>query len=174
MARKAIHSLGVGDDFEGRQITKQTMALTNAGDGLSRAMKVAAETHKPGDKVFVLMETTVGKITFDPFDDTLCARNETLKAEVATIVDEAFAKETIDKQRAAEKAHEDEQSGQGDFLKLAEDHDAGLHDTPNEQCPKCANSNVTPIGGKDSTKDKPARAPRRSRGAKATDSPASE
>lgn len=157
MASKSDNALG---EFEGRLITKTTIALTNAGDGLSQALKIDPKALHQGEKVYVLIEATVGKITFDPYDDGVCARVQTLRSEVATLVDESFAESTIAEQKVKIKAAKDAEAGQGDFLKLAEDHEAGLHDAPAPGCPQCATpaedaskapadgDNVKPIGSR--------------------------
>lgn len=137
MARSSKASLGVGDDFEGRRITKTTIALTNAGDGLSQAMKIDPQALHQGDTVYVLIEAEVGKITFDPYDDGVCSRVQNLRAGVATLVDSNEARETIEWQREALRHAADEERGQGDMLKLREDHDAGKHDTPAAGCVLC-------------------------------------
>lgn len=138
MTTKSQSALG---EFEGRIVTKSPIKLTKAGDGLSTAMKIDPVALHQGDTVYVLMETTVGPITMNPYDDGVCARVQNLVAGVATIVDASVAKATIDAQREKNQRAEDEAKGQStttDFLELAEDHDKGLHDTPAPGCPKCA------------------------------------
>lgn len=138
MAPKRPQMLGVGDEFEGRRIVKTTIAVTNAGDGLSNAMKIDPQSLHQGDTVYVVLECEVGKIGFDPFADEVCARVQTLKAGVATIIDRDSVSEAIEAQRTKIREAEDAAAGRQDFLKLAEDHDNGLHDSPAPGCPKCA------------------------------------
>lgn len=138
MASKRTNMLGVGDEFEGRKIVKTTIAVTNAGDGLSNAMKIDPQSLHQGDTVYVVLECEVGKITFDPFADDFVARVQTLKAGVATIIDKDSVAESIEQQRTRIREAEDAAAGRQDFLKLAEDHDNGLHDSPSPGCPKCA------------------------------------
>jgi hypothetical protein len=139
MARKPINvdELAIGDTVENRLINKQNVAVLGAGDGLSKALKIEQRTLHADETVYVLIETKAGKLELDPYEEGLYAIGRKLHSQVATIVDESFAKETIERQRAAMKAADDAAKGQGDFLKLAEDHDAGLHDTPEPACPQC-------------------------------------
>ncbi len=127
--------------FEGRTVTKTTIKVTNAGDGLSSAMKIEPQVLHQGDTVYIVLECVAGKVTFDPYDDNVCARVQTLKAGVATLVDKEAVGAAIDAQREKNQRAEDEARGQStttDFLELAEAHDKGLHDTPEPGCPKCA------------------------------------
>jgi len=85
--------------FDGREVIKSTIAVTNAGDGLSKAMSVDPAAMDLGDKVYVVLECEVAKVTFTEVDDTAkLARNHTLKAGDATIVDEDLVRAHIDEQ----------------------------------------------------------------------------
>jgi hypothetical protein len=96
MAGTAKHPLGT---FDRREVIKSTIAVTNAGDGLSKAMGVEPQAMDLGDKVYVVLECEVAKVTFTEVDDTSkLARNHTLKAGDATIVDEDLVREHLDEQ----------------------------------------------------------------------------
>ena len=83
--------------FDGREVIKATIAVTNAGDGLSKAMAVDPSAMDLGDKVYVVLECEVAKVTFTEVDDTAkLARNHSLKAGDATIVDEDLVREHLD------------------------------------------------------------------------------
>lgn len=90
---------GLGD-FEGRTILSTTIQITNAGDGLSQAMKVDPIILHHGEKRFVVLEVDVDKIRFDPIKDTQgVARVHVLKASTATFIDGAAVEEALDAQR---------------------------------------------------------------------------
>lgn len=94
MAAKTKNPLGM---FDRREVIKATIAVTNAGDGLSKAMAVDPSAMDLGDKVYVVLECEVSKVTFTEVDDTSkLARNHSLKAGDATIVDEDLVREHLD------------------------------------------------------------------------------
>jgi hypothetical protein len=83
--------------FDGREVIKSTIAVTNAGDGLSKAMGVDPSAMDLHDKVYVVLECDVSKVAFTEVDDTAkLARNHTLKAGAATIVDEDLVRDHLD------------------------------------------------------------------------------
>lgn len=86
--------------FEGRDVLQVVARITNAGDGLSKALNVRPIAHRAGDEVTVVMRCTVGPITHDIIKDTdVMARIETLKAGTVTIVaDEGVIAEALDEQ----------------------------------------------------------------------------
>lgn len=92
--------------YEGRDVAQATIRLTNAGDGLSQAMGIDPAEYHHGEKLYLVIEAEVAKVTYDTIRDTdLLARVHTLRAGVSTIVDEAFAKDVLEEQRIAlEKA----------------------------------------------------------------------
>lgn len=76
-------------DFDGREVVATTIALTNAGDGLSKAVATEPLELHHGEKCYVVFETDVKKVRFDQSKDdpSKLIRVHTLKAGVATIVD---------------------------------------------------------------------------------------
>lgn len=132
-------------DFEGRTITKTTIAVKKAGDGLSQAQKVEPTVLRQGETVYVVLECEVGTIHFKPVGDLEEERCADLNTIAATIIDDeavkravASMKERLAVIRAAEKSN-------GGTLPepsfLAGEHRAGLHDndSPSDhpECPEC-------------------------------------
>lgn len=83
--------------FEGHEVVGTTISITNAGDGLSEAMKVDPVEWEHGEKVFVLLETEVAKVRFDPSKDNgeNLVRVHVLKAGTATVMDSTKARPMI-------------------------------------------------------------------------------
>jgi hypothetical protein len=109
--------------IDGKAVIRSAIAVTNAGDGLSSAMKVNPQELHHGDTVFVVLECEVASVTFDPIDPQDLAgpqvRKHKLRAGAATLVDGdlvrshiAAQKEVID--RAREKAAGVERMFEGD------------------------------------------------------------
>lgn len=104
--RMAKASTTKNRSFEGRDVVGMKVAITNAGDGLSEAMLVDPIELHVGDKVFVVLEGEVTKVAHTVVKDTdVLNRVQTIRAGVATLVDEKLVKEVLDAQRLAlEKA----------------------------------------------------------------------
>lgn len=133
-------------DFEGRIVTKATIAVRKAGDGLSQAMKVDPVLLHQGDTVYVVLECTVGKVLFDPYDDGVCARVQNLVAGTATIIGADAVKTAIDAQRERIRLGEALSQGQHGFpteQELHGEHVIGTHapapegEGPHADCPDC-------------------------------------
>lgn len=77
------------NDFEGHEVIGTTVAITNAGDGLSAALKVDPIEYEHGDTVCVVLECEVAKVRFDPSKDDpeLLIRHHVLKAGTAAVVE---------------------------------------------------------------------------------------
>lgn len=74
--------------FDERGVVKATIAVTNAGDGLSKALEVRPQEYHHGDIVHVVLRCTVSKVTFvEDADTDELVRVHTLKAGTSTIVD---------------------------------------------------------------------------------------
>lgn len=120
--------------FEDRSVTKTTIAVRNAGDGLSQAMKVNPQKLHQGDTVYVVLECKVGPVSFDPIKDseTECERRHILRAGAATLIDDQLVKEAIAKQTEAIIAARDEEAGRSQLPEkdLAQEHRDGLHANP--------------------------------------------
>lgn len=86
-------------EYRGRRVTATSIAIRNAGDGLSQAMEIAPEVYEPGDTVYVLLECTVDKHNFalvekgDSYE-----LKQVFKAGTATVVDDQGSKKKIAQQ----------------------------------------------------------------------------
>ena len=138
-------------DFDGRQVMKSTIAITNAGDGLSDAMKVDPQEWHHGDTAYVLLECEVAKVRHDPFDtkDLMgpLVRVHVFKAGTATIVSGdvlELAKQQLAEQAERIKLAKEQEEGVqrlsfgDDEAALALAHANGDHDRTVEGCPVCA------------------------------------
>lgn len=96
--------------FDGADVTSATIAVTNAGDGLSKAMKVEPRAFHMGDKVYVVIETEVAKIRHEPVekDNPTGAqrRVHTLRAGVATVVEHELVADVLEAQKLIIEEHE--------------------------------------------------------------------
>lgn len=100
------------EPFEGKEVVKTSIAITNAGDGLSEAMKVKPTMMKLGQTVYVLMECEVAKIRHEELKDTdTLNRVHVLKAGAATIVTKKFAEDHIKAQKAEIERAKDAAAG---------------------------------------------------------------
>lgn len=101
--------------FEGRDVVKATIAVTNAGDGLSNAMKVEPREMHHGERAYVVLECDVADVRMVPLDkgDPLGAlvRVHTLRAGAATIVDEDLVAEHVKAQKARILKAQEEAAG---------------------------------------------------------------
>lgn len=97
MATKKAAGIG---KFEGHDTIGTRIAITSAGDGLSKAMAIEPESLKLGETVYVVLEAVVSKIAYEPVKDTSSVvRVQTLKAGTATMVDAELVTEVLEEQR---------------------------------------------------------------------------
>jgi hypothetical protein len=86
--------------FEGRDVLQSTIKVTKAGDGLSAALGVDPNEYHIGDKVYVVLETTVGRVGYEEIKDTGCFRRvHTLDTEAGTIVAGELVADVLAEQR---------------------------------------------------------------------------
>lgn len=86
--------------YEGKDVRSTSVAITGAGDGLSKAMGVDPVELHHGQRVFVVLEAVVDKVRYDPIKDTEdLTRVHMLKAGIATIVDEGLVRDALDEQK---------------------------------------------------------------------------
>lgn len=82
--------------FDGREVVRSTIAIRNAGDGLSAAMAVDPQEYHHGQEVTIILRGVVDKVRFDQLDaddeDSALVRVHSIKAGVAVIADDATAK----------------------------------------------------------------------------------
>lgn len=88
--------------FEGHEVIGSKIAITNAGDGLSKALEADPVELKIGQTVHVVLECVVGKITMQPSKDNPdgLLRVQTLKAGTATLVDADLVAAHLEEQQA--------------------------------------------------------------------------
>jgi hypothetical protein len=92
----ALADSSILPDFDGRDVVRATIEVTNAGDGLSAAMAVSPSALHMGDEVYVLIRGEVSKVSHKPLDpkdeDSALVRIQTIKAGDATILGDAAIK----------------------------------------------------------------------------------
>lgn len=83
--------------FEGEDVLNASVAIKNAGDGLSKALDVHPTLLHRGDKVFVVLECDVTKISFPGIKGTnAVSRVADLTTVTATLVGEDLVKASLD------------------------------------------------------------------------------
>lgn len=90
------------EPFEGLPVIQSKIEIPNAAGGLRDAMKIEPRAWRKGDTAFVLMETVVGKVRFDPVTDDETgpqARVHVLHAVAGTVLAPDVAKTWIDEQK---------------------------------------------------------------------------
>ena len=87
--------------FEGKPVIATTIIVKKAGDGLSAAVSVDPVELHHGQKVYVVLETEVGRVQFDPSKDSpdMLIRGQVLITETATIVPKELVIELLTQQR---------------------------------------------------------------------------
>lgn len=134
---------GLIEVYEGRDVLQTTIQITNAGDGLSEALQVDPRVMHHGEKVYLVLECDVAKVSYPPIKDTDCLqRMHTLKAGRATFVEADLVMNTLNQQHVRITEALDARRGQGaldmEAASLAGDHVLGEHrDGLVEGCPKC-------------------------------------
>lgn len=83
--------------FDGRAVLGTGVSIRNAGDGLSKAMKVDPKELHHGQEVTIAVRCVVDKVRFDPVEDTEgLLRVHVLKAGSATLVDDKLVSDAIE------------------------------------------------------------------------------
>lgn len=133
--------------FDGRDVIRTTVAVTNAGDGLSEAMSIEPREMHHGQRVYLVLECEVSKIRFDPVKDTnALTRVHVLRAGNASLVDADLVKKHLDEQAERIQRAKDAASGQGRLddeaaslsAELLAAHEEGQHaGLPHPNCPTC-------------------------------------
>lgn len=136
------------DPFEGQPVLSVGMEIPGAAGGLRESMKLdPVQLHK-GQRVYVVLETTVDKIRFDPVKDSDgWKRVHVLNAEQGMIVDADLVQAHLDEQKARIQAARDAEAEAkrregGEFTldesALEEEHQQGKHaDGLVKGCPPC-------------------------------------
>ena len=85
--------------FEGREVIATRIAVANAGDGLSAALAIEPQELTHGERVTVVLDTTVDRIHFEKVKDTdKLVRVQRLRAGTATIIDRTIVADILDAQ----------------------------------------------------------------------------
>ena len=128
--------------FDGKPVVRTTIAITNAGDGLSDALGIDPQEFHHGDRVYVVLECEVSKVAHVPVDkDTpgILIRQHTLRAGTGTIVDEDLVAEQV--RRQAERIETAKRRAKGEFTldesAMLEEHEDGQHQDLRPGCPEC-------------------------------------
>lgn len=93
--------------FDGKDVLTSSIKITNAGDGLSRAMSVEPTEFHHRETVHVVLECEVTEVSHKEIKDTdALVRVHTFKAGTATVVDGALVEDVLEQQRIAIEEHE--------------------------------------------------------------------
>lgn len=131
--------------FDGREVLKTSIAVTNAGDGLSAALKVDPKLLHLDATVYVVLQCEVAKVRFEGLgvkdSDGLC-RVHTLRAGAATLVDRDLVVEQLETQAERIKLAKEEEAGVRRLMDKGEDqllqeHGDGEHPDPVPNCLAC-------------------------------------
>lgn len=110
--------------FDGKDVIRTSISVTNAGDGLSNAMKVEPQLLHLGDKVYVVLECDVANVKFVPLsdDDSLLNRVHTLRAGAATMIDGSIVAAHLEAQAETIRKAKQQAEGytEGDLVDAAE------------------------------------------------------
>lgn len=93
----AVPDLGTFDD---QVVVGTSIAITNAGDGLSAALSIEPQVFHHRQVVTVVLECEVTRVGFVEVKDTSrLMRVHTLRAGIATVVDPSLVRKVLDEQR---------------------------------------------------------------------------
>lgn len=154
--------------FDGREVRKTTISVTNAGDGLSKSLKIDPKEMHMGETVFVVLECEVAKVRFVPIGDGEdLAREHILRAGTGTLVDKDLVEVVIEEARKRILAAEEEAKGlqQIPEIDFAEEHRNGQHKRFRKGCELCAVAKAEKEEAKAQAKLDPDAPPARARGA---------
>lgn len=85
--------------FDNKLVLATGIRITNAGDGLSKALQVDPKLIHHGEEVYVVLRTECANVAFPPIKDTDgVMRMHTLRAGTATIVEADLVREVLDAQ----------------------------------------------------------------------------
>ena len=102
--------------FEGRDVLASTIKVTNAGDGLSAALSVDPHEFAQHERIYVVLETDVSKVTYEdmPGVDGASRRVHVLKTIHASVVEgQAVAELLAETKRLLAQRREDELAAKG-------------------------------------------------------------
>lgn len=100
--------------FEGRDVLDATIAVTKAGDGLSKDLSVRPHEFSLHETVYVVLETSVSKVSYvdHPDNEEASRRVHTLVTRNASVVDGQAVAELLaeTKRKLALKREQDEEA----------------------------------------------------------------
>lgn len=95
---------GVLDTFEGDSVVQMTIALKNAGDGLSKAITTEPRKMRIGDKGVLVIEFEVTAVDHKVIKDTgTLQRQHDLRAGTATFVERELVAQVLEAQEGANR-----------------------------------------------------------------------
>jgi hypothetical protein len=102
--------------FEDRDVLDATIAVTKAGDGLSKDLGVRPQEFRQHETVYVVLETRVSRVAYidHPDDEDSSRRVHTLVTQNASIVDgQAVAELLAETKKLLAKKAEDDRAAKG-------------------------------------------------------------
>ena len=112
--------------FEGQNVLTTSIAIRNAGDGLSKAMAVDPEKLTLGQRLFVIIETEVVDVHHKPVVNTNgLERVHVCRAVSATTTDEDLVRDQLDEQAERIQLAREEEEGVQRLPKDGEVSDEG-------------------------------------------------
>lgn len=132
------------DKYLGWDVIGTSVAVRNAGDGLSKGMSIDPKILTPGATVIVAIECEVVAHDYKRVpDEEAFELVQVLKAGTAVILEAASVRKALDVQRAAEQRDAEKKAGivrlqLTDEDKLLAEHEAGKHAAGlRGGCPEC-------------------------------------
>lgn len=74
-------------DFEGREVQRATVKITNAGDGLSEALNIDPEEIELDDERFYVLSGTCSRVSIETDKNGITSRVHTIKTQRISKVD---------------------------------------------------------------------------------------
>jgi hypothetical protein len=134
--------------FEGEEVAKAAVRITNAGDGLSEALKVQPKALNMHDEVYYILRGEVSQVNHKTDKDDLLTRLHTIKASEITEVDPELAQKLLTEAAAELKRKQTEIDGQLKFdeEQAARDREAAdSTDTPEQIAQSAADRLKSPF-----------------------------
>lgn len=99
-------------EFEGSKVTTSTVKVTNAGDGLSQAMKIEPVAYKRHERLVLVLDCVVTDVTFGDGDmPDAATRIHKLKAGTAIVVERDLVAAMLDEQAERIKQAKEDAAG---------------------------------------------------------------
>lgn len=122
--------------YRGRDVLRTTIAVRNAGDGLSEAMGIDPQELAIGSKVVLVLECEVKGHDYEPIPNTQALMlKQVLRAGTATIIDADVVQDALVAQREKIDKARAEASGQPRLIDTsgAVTSEANVRDNPDEE-----------------------------------------